>query len=161
MGMPKTTGQVATDVAAKEDDYRETDESLAQLENQLNEISFQKRTRRKQMILTHGSYLGIGFLSMGLLDFAGRAKILAGATIFLHCLQRKSKKRTLEIREHQGKQGISLEISINQNDARKEQQDKETPRTSVATSEANMPAPKTKAARPTLSAAVQLPPQNL
>ena len=27
MGMPKTTEQIATDVAAKEDDYRETDET--------------------------------------------------------------------------------------------------------------------------------------
>ena len=161
MCMPKTTVQVATDVAAKEDDYRETDETLAQLENQLNEISFQRRTRTKQMILTHGSYLGSGFLSMGLLVFLCRAEILAGATIFLHCLQRKGKKRSREIREHRKKQRISLEVSINKNDARKVQQDKKTPLTSVATSEANMPAPKTRAARPTLSAAVQLPPQNL
>ena len=45
MGMLKTTEQVVTDVAAKEDDYRETDETLAQLESQLNEISFQRQSR--------------------------------------------------------------------------------------------------------------------
>ena len=95
------------------------------------------------------------------LVFLFRAKILAGATIFLHCLQRKSKKQTLEIREHQEEQGISLGVNINRNDARKEQQDKGTPLTSVATGKANVPAPKTRAARPTLSAAVQIPPHNL
>ena len=86
MGTPKTTEQLVTDIAAKEDDYRETDETLAQLESQLNEISFQRRTKTKQIILTHGLYFGIGFLSMGLLVYLCRVQILASATIFLHCL---------------------------------------------------------------------------
>ena len=56
---------------------------------------------------------------------------------------------------------MSLEVSINRNYARIEQQDKETPLTSVATGEADVPAPKIRAAGPTLIAAVQLPPQTL
>ena len=58
MGMPKTAEQVATDVAAKEDDYRETDETLAQLENQLNEISLYIYILwRGKIYPSHGEYL--------------------------------------------------------------------------------------------------------
>ena len=63
--MPRTFGQLVKDVADKEDDYRETERTLDLLKNQLNEISFQRRTRTSQMILPHGSYLSIKFLSMG------------------------------------------------------------------------------------------------
>ena len=95
MDMPRTLEQLVNDLAEKEDDYKQTEETLDQLENQLNEISFQRRTRTKHMILTHGSYLGIGFLSMGLLAYLYRAKALAGATSFWHCLQGKSKQQTI------------------------------------------------------------------
>ena len=94
MDMPRTSEYLVEDVADKEDDYKETEGTLDQLENQLNEISFQRRTRTRQMILTHGSYIGIGFLSMGLLAYLCRTKALAGATSLWHCLQQGSKQRT-------------------------------------------------------------------
>ena len=42
MGMRRATEQSFKDVADKDDDYKETEGTLDQLENQLNEISFKE-----------------------------------------------------------------------------------------------------------------------
>ena len=61
-----TSRKQPEDTPAEENRFEDTDETLSKLEEQLDEISFQKQSRAKQIILTHRSYVGIGLLSIDL-----------------------------------------------------------------------------------------------
>ena len=55
-----TEVRLPKNISNKSCKYKEAQETLDQLEDQLNEISFQEEARVEQTILTYGSYLGIG-----------------------------------------------------------------------------------------------------
>ena len=77
------------DTPAEESRFEDTDETLNKLEDQLNEVNSQEQSRSKQTILTHGSYVGIGLLSIGLITYFGRARLMTAVTNWRPCLQRK------------------------------------------------------------------------
>ena len=80
MASPATELMLPKNISNKSRKYKEAEKTLDQLEDQLNEISFQERARVKQTILTHGSYLGIGLLVMGLAIYFCRTKLLTMMT---------------------------------------------------------------------------------
>ena len=86
-----TSKKQPEDNPTEESRFENTDETLNKLEDQLNEISSQEHRRTKQTILTHGSYVGIGLLSIGLITYFGRAKLITAVTNWRPCPKRKGK----------------------------------------------------------------------
>ena len=66
MASPATELRLPKNISNKSGKYKEAEETMDQLEDQLNETSSQEQARVKQTILTHGSYLGIGLLAVGM-----------------------------------------------------------------------------------------------
>ena len=93
------------------------------MEDQLNEIRSQEQARVKQTILTHGSYLGIGLLAVGLAIYVCRTKLLTMTTDKRYCLKRKSRSETIQVTQDLAELGINLEVNPEREEGEREQQE--------------------------------------
>ena len=80
--LTRTSRKQPEDTLDEESRFEDTDETLNKLEEQLNEISSQeqRQSKIKQTVLTHDSRVGIGLLSIGLITYFGRAKLMTAVT---------------------------------------------------------------------------------
>ena len=143
------------DTPAEESRFEDTDDTLNTLEDQLKEISFQEQRRTKQTILTHGSYVRIGLLSIGLITYFGRAKLMTAETNWSLSLQRKGKA------EDQPAIRLAEEPAGNQTADSHSDEFRIERRCTTTT---NTPAPKNRTAQintSTSKAAIRLPAQSL
>ena len=80
MASPGPQQEPSEGAPVEDSQYKNNDKTLSELEDQLNEISSQEQGRAKQAVLTHGSYVGLGLISIGLLTYLGRVKLIAVMT---------------------------------------------------------------------------------
>ena len=111
MSAPATELRLPKNISNKSGKYKEAEETLDQLEDQLNEISSREQATVKQTILTHGSYLGIGLLAVGLAIYVCRTKLLLMTTGKRYCLQRKGSSGATQATQHLAELGINLEVN--------------------------------------------------
>ena len=109
------------------------------MEDQLNEISSQEQARVQANVLTHGSYLGIGLLAVGLAIYICRTKLLAMTTGKRYCLQRKGRSGVTQATQHLAKLRINQEVNPERDESEREQQE--------AIYTEDIPAPRTRSTR--------------
>ena len=141
---------------AKNGRYKENDETLSKLEDQLNEISSQEQGRVKKTVLTYGSYVGLVLISICLLTYLCRVKLIAVMTAWKFCPPRGGNVKTQSAIDPNDEQAARKTADIHQEEARVEQQ--------PIISATHAPAPKSRATSLDNSKAkvtVRLPQQRL
>ena len=98
--------------STEDDRYKENDETLTELEDQLNEISSQEQRRAKQTILTHGFYVELGLLSIGLVTYLCHVKLIAVVRDWKVCLPRGGKAKTESANQANDKQAARQATDI-------------------------------------------------
>ena len=156
MASPEPQQEPPEGTPANDGRYKENDETLNELEDPLNEISSQEQGRAKQTILTHGSNVGLGLISIGLLTYLCRVKLIAVVTAWKFCPPRGGKAKTQPSSQPNDEQATRQIADIHREEVRVEQQ--------PVASTTHAPAPKNRTTpldTPKAKATIQLPQQSL
>ena len=69
-------------------DFELKETSLDQIEQQLNEITFQRQNHSKQINLIHGSYIGLSIISISLVVYLCRSNLMASLVVLGNCFKK-------------------------------------------------------------------------
>ena len=122
MASPEPQQEPPEETPAEDGRYKENDETLSELEDQLNDISSQDQGRAKQTVLTHGSYVGLGLISIGLLTYLCHVKLIAVMTAWKFCPPRGGEPKTQPTSEPNDEQAARQIADIHREEVREEQQ---------------------------------------